>query len=158
MHFHPSPNIPLQRQRQQRTAQQHDQQYRTDGHALHCRIAGGILKPEERGSHNASHDHHRLQPDKAALEEGSRTHPVPTVIVCIADDEARKHEEEIDCQIAMIDNLVQMVAAGMRFQQMKGHYHSSRHAAQSVQNLVVRLRGQIRVLYIHWNVKMYGST
>ena len=42
----------------------------------------------------------------------------------------------------MIDNLVQMVAAGMRFQQMKGHYHSSRHTAQSVQNLVVRLRGR----------------
>lgn len=49
----------------------------------------------------------------------------------------------------MIDNLVQMVAAGVRFQQMKGHYHSSRHAAQSVQNLVVRLRGQIRVLHVH---------
>src|SRR5699024_8231811 len=103
-------------------------------------------------------DHHRLQPDKAALEEGSRTHPVPTVIVCIADDEARKHEEEIDCQIAMIDNLVQMVAAGMRFQQMKGHYHSSRHAAQSVQNLVVRLLGLIRDFYIHWNVKMYSAS
>ena len=58
----------------------------------------------------------------------------------------------------MIDNLVQMIAAGMRFQQMKGNYHGSRNTAQSVQNLVVRLRGQIRVLHIHWHVKNYDST
>ena len=38
--------------------------------------------------------------------------------------------------LLVIDNLVQMIAAGMRFQQMKGNYHGSRNTAQSVQNLL----------------------
>lgn len=50
--------------------------------------------------------YHRVQPDKSSFEEACQTHPVPSVIVSISDDESREHEEKINRKIAVVDDLI----------------------------------------------------
>ncbi len=71
-----------------------------------CRpdIAGG--KEKEAGSGDCSGHYHRVQPDKSSFEEACQTHPVPSVIVSISDDESREHEEKINRKIAVVDDLI----------------------------------------------------
>lgn len=47
-----------------------------------------------------------MQADEAALEEFSQCQCLsPSVVVCVADDETGKDEEEVNRQIAVIDFL-----------------------------------------------------
>ena len=46
-----------------------------------------------------------MQAGKTALEKAPGGHPVPAVIIGIADDKAAQHEEEINRQVAVVDNL-----------------------------------------------------
>ena len=93
-----------------------------------------------------------MQADDAPLEEGAQRHAVPTVVVGIAYHEARKHEEEINGQIAVVDDLHQMVAARMGLEQVEDDYHQRGYATQAVQYLVVRLRSKVSGLCLHENV------
>ena len=83
-----------------------------------------------------------MQTDQTALEEIAVGHASPAVVVGIADDEARKDEEEIDGQIAVVDDLVGM-ARGMRLEKMKGHDDQRRDAAQTVEDRIMGLRVRI---------------
>ena len=71
-------------------------------------ITGQTLQAEkkEAGSGDCSGHYHRVQPDKSSFEEACQTHPVPSVIVSISDDESREHEEKINRKIAVVDDLI----------------------------------------------------
>ena len=153
MHFRPAANVELQRKRKQGTAQQHHQQHCSDGRILDRWKTRRLLKIEKGSAHNASHNHHRMQADDTAFEESAHGHPVPTVIISIADNKTGKHEEEIHCQITMIDNLSKMAATCMCFKKMEDNNHDSRHATKSVKNLIMRFRGKISSSCIHFGIR-----
>ncbi len=46
-----------------------------------------------------------MQAYKTSLEESPCAHFVPAVIISISYDEAGKHEEEVHCKIAVVDDL-----------------------------------------------------
>ena len=70
-----------------------------------------------------------------ALEEVPGRHFLPAVIVGIADDKAREHEEEVHSQVAVVDRLVgPAVIVGL--EQMVGHYEHGCYTAQSVKDLI----------------------
>ena len=80
-----------------------------------------------------------MQADDTAFEESADTHPVPTVIIGITDYKARKHKEEVDGKIAVINDLCEMVATRMCFKKMEGYDHNSCHSTQSIQDFIMRL-------------------
>ena len=94
-----------------------------------------------------------MQTNYTPLEESTDTHPIPTVVISITDNKTGKHEKEIHCQIAMIDNLSKMTAACMCFKKMEDNNHDSRHATKSVKNLIMRFRGKISSLCIHFGIR-----
>ena len=79
-----------------------------------------------------------MQTYESPFEKLPHTHTPPTVIIGVADDKARKYEEEIDGQITVIDTLVE-VARGERFEEVKTYHRQGRHAAQAVEDLVMLL-------------------
>lgn len=83
------------------------------------------------------HDHHRLQAYQPPPEEILQRHPQPpSVIVGITDHEPREDEEEIHCQVAMVEMLV-VGAGGERLEEMVAYHHDGCHAAQAVKDAVV---------------------
>ena len=127
------------RKRKQRTPQQHYQQHSPYRCILNSRKAGRLLKIKEHCTHYASHYHHRMQTDNTPLEESTDAHPAPAVVIGITDNKTGKHKEKIYRQVTVIDNLFQVIAAGMRFQQMKSDYHYGSYATKPVEYLVMRL-------------------
>ena len=61
------------------------------------------------------------------------------IVVSIYLPDSGKHKEKIYRQVTVIDNLFQVIAAGMRFQQMKSDYHYGSYATKPVEYLVMRL-------------------
>ena len=96
-----------------------------------------ILKIEHRRTDGHAQHHHRLQADQTPLEEAADGHAPPAVVVGVADDESRKGEEEIDGQIAVVEQLVEM-ACGVRLAKVEDDDEQRRNAAQAVQNFIVR--------------------
>ena len=80
--------------------------------------------------------HHGLQAYEAALDEFPGRHRFPAVVVGVTDDEPGQHEEEVDGQVAVVDDLVHM-AGGVCFKDMEPHDDNGGHPAQSVKNVVV---------------------
>ena len=76
-----------------------------------------------------------MQTNQSALEEAPGAHLVPTVIVGIADDKARKCKEEIDRPIPVVDGLVWRHTK-ISLKEMKTHDQHGRYSAQSVQNFI----------------------
>ena len=103
---------------------------------------GAPLRVEHRSADECADDDHGLQADETAFEKLADRHAPPAVVVGVTDDEAREDEEEVDGQIAVVEHLVGR-AFGVGFQQMEGHHDHRRHAAQSVEDFVARLRGQV---------------
>ena len=91
-----------------------------------------------------------MQTYESPLEELPHTHTPPTVVIGVADDKARKYEEEIDGQIAVIDTLVE-VARGKGFEEVKTYHRQGRHAAQAVENgIMLFCIGECRRRYSVW--------
>lgn len=80
-----------------------------------------------------------MQTDDAAFEKRPQSHTVPTVVVGITDNKTGQHKEEVYGQIAMIDDLFQMIAARMSFKHVKDYHHDSSYTAQAVQNFIMWL-------------------
>ena len=66
-----------------------------------------------------------MQTDDTAFKESTDAHPVPAIIIGIADYEARKHKEKVYGKITVIDNLREMAATRMCFEKVKGYDHNS---------------------------------
>lgn len=81
----------------------------------------------------------RLQPP---LEKCGQVHPVPSVIVCVADDESGKHEEKVYGEITVVQYLI-CRTLGIGFQQMECYYKHRCDPPESIQNFVSRFRCQI---------------
>ena len=77
-----------------------------------------------------------LQAYKAAFDEFPGRHRFPAVVIGIADDKAGKHEEKIDGQVAVVDDLVHM-AGGVGFKDVEPYDDNGGYAAQPVKNVVV---------------------
>ena len=84
-----------------------------------------------------------MQADKAAFEEVAQRQPLlsrsrPAVVIGIADDKARKHEEEVHGQMAMIEDINGAAfRKGKTFEHMIPHHHQCSRSAQAVQQLIV---------------------
>ena len=102
------------------------------------REAVALGEEVEASPQHRAHHHHGVQAHQPALEEAPRGHAVPPVVVRIADDEARQHEEEVYGQVSVVNHLVGR-PGGIRLQQVEQHYDDGRDAAQSVQNLITWL-------------------
>ena len=88
-----------------------------------------------------------MQTDESTLEEVPVTHLAPSVVVGIADDEAREHEEEVHRQIAMVD-VLRAKLRDVSLEAMEEEYHQRSYAAQSVQYLISRLGRQVNVFVL----------
>ena len=84
-----------------------------------------------------------MQADEAAFEEVAQRQPLlsrsrPAVVIGIADDKARKHEEEVHGQMAMIEDINGAAfRKGKTFEHMIPHHHQCSRSAQTVQQLIV---------------------
>ena len=83
-----------------------------------------------------------MQTHQTAFEEVLERHFVPAVVVGIPDHKARKHEKEIDSQVAVVENL-EGRAFGVGFEQVEGYHDHRRHTAQSVEDFVAGLGSQV---------------
>jgi len=135
----PAANVHRRRHGNHQTPQQQDQKHASDRNAGDHFVRSSGAEVERRGADQHTHHHHRMQADQTALEEIAVGHASPAVVVGIADDEARKDKEEIDGQIAVVDDLVGM-ARGMRLEKMKSHDDQRRDAAQTVEDRIMGLR------------------
>lgn len=105
------------------------------------------LKEEADQSYHGGKHHERMQPDNAAAEEvAHREAALPTVVVGIADNETRQQEEEVDGQVAVVEVGERAVAhtahragKGVALEDMGDHDKQGGHAAQAVEQFIVRL-------------------
>ena len=73
---------------------------------------------------------------KAAFDEFPGRHRFPAVVIGVADDKAGKHEEKIDGQVAVVDDLVHM-AGGVGFKDVEPYDDNGGYAAQTGKYVVV---------------------
>ena len=80
-----------------------------------------------------------MKSDQAATEEVAEGESpfCPAVIVGIPYNEAREYEEEVHCQIAVVEKLVGGIG-GKAFAHVENHYKQRSHSAQSVENMKMR--------------------
>ena len=109
-------------------------------------IASG--KEEQGRAHQRTGDHHRMQTRETALEESPCGHPVPAVVIGVADDEAAQHKEEIHRQIAVVHYLRPEIGY-IGLETVEDNHHQRGHSAQPVEYLVTGFRCQINVLFCH---------
>ena len=69
-----------------------------------------------------------MEAHKTPLEEIPRRHPVPAVVVGVADDKAGEREEKVDGEVAVIEDLCGG-AVGVGLEEVKGHDDQGGHAA-----------------------------
>lgn len=72
-----------------------------------------------------------------AFDEVFGLHRTPAVVIGITDDEPRQDEEKIDCQVTVVDTLVQ-VAGRIGFKYVEPYDRDGRNSAQSVEDAVMR--------------------
>ena len=72
-----------------------------------------------------------MQPNEPTLGKCPNAHCIAAVVVGITDNETRQHEEEIDGQIAVINNLVEK-AGGKSLAYMVANNNEGGNAAQPV--------------------------
>ena len=98
------------------------------------------LHEEGNRAQHGSHDDHRVQTDKPALEKSfHRQRPVPAVVVSIADDEARQYKEEVNGQVAVVDALDIGLPAGkgIALEYVVPYNEHRGHSAQTVKQAVM---------------------
>lgn len=77
------------------------------------------------------------------LEESPHGHTVPSVIIGIADNEARENEEEVYSQIYMIKYCRDRASCSIDIEMMIAQHYEGRYTAKSVKNLIARFGLQI---------------
>ena len=136
VHLPHAPDFGPGGRRNQQSVHQRGEEQRPDRHRRYV-PDGASLEIEHHGADQGSDDDHRVQADETPFEELPDRHLRPTVVVGVADDETREDEEEIDGQVAVVDPLVE-VAGRISLEQVKAHDRQRGHAAQSVENVVMR--------------------
>jgi len=102
-------------------------------------------KVEKSCANQSSKDYHWVQADKSSFGEIPYRHTVPTVIIGIANDEARKHKEKVNSKIAMIDGLIGgRVKIG--FKQMMCHDKHGGNTTKSVKDFISWLGGEVNFI------------
>jgi hypothetical protein len=139
VHLLPAADVERDRQGDEGTADQHDQEHLPDGGDGDEGEHRGVLGVEEGCADEGSHDHHGLETDEAALVEVPLGHAVPAVVVGVGDDEAGEEEEEIDGEIAVVDDLLEAVVVGVGFEGVEDDDHDGGDTAEAVEDLVVGL-------------------
>lgn len=125
----------------QRRDQEHVQQQCQHHQREGCnRAVPHLPAGEEEGERpqQGAHHHHRLQADQSPPEEILPRHlSPPAVVVGIPHHEAGEDEEEVHRQVAVVELLV-VGAGGERLEDMVPDHHDGCHAAQPVQDAVMR--------------------
>ena len=62
----------------------------------------------------------------------------PAVVVCIADHKSGQDEEEVDRQVAVVQDLLRMVSAAVALQQVEGHHQYGGDSAKPIKNVEAR--------------------
>ncbi len=149
MHLIPSTDVHGGKQGDHGKSNEHHDQHLPDGRCRDQGKYGSGLEVEEGRSDDGAHDDHWLEADEASFVELPLRHLSPAVIVGIGDDEAGQKEEEIDCQVSVIDDLLQGVIVGIRFEGVEDHDRQSGHAAQAIEYLVMALGLEVRRSSVH---------
>ncbi len=124
------------RHREEQHGQQHGRQHRRKGDRRAVPPHAPLQAEGDGPQHGRQHDH-RMQPNEAPSEKRPERHaPPPTVVVGIADDEAREQEEEVDGQIAVVEPLVEGTR-GESLEDMVPDDEQGGDAAQSVEDVVM---------------------
>ena len=130
-------------------APEHHQQHHVPRGLVDQRELGTAAEVEQHGAEEGAQQHHGVQTDETAFEEVPRGHAVPAVVVGIADNKARQHEEEVDGKVAVIDGLTG-ASAVVGLKEVIGHDEHGAHAAKAVEYRVAGLRGEIDVVaFVH---------
>ena len=124
----PPADVHRGRQRDDRAApKEHQYQHACRGAVYEVKlVAAGEV--EERCAQRTAEDDHRMEAHKTPLEEIPRRHPVPAVVVGVADDKAGEREEKVDGEVAVIEDLCGG-AVGVGLEEVKGHDDQGGHAA-----------------------------
>ena len=93
-------------------------------------------------THYGSHNQHWVESHKASLEESPGGHPVPTVFICIADDKAGKHKEEVHCKVSVVNYLVSRTFR-IGLEHVEEYHQYGCDSTQSVKDFVSRFRGKV---------------
>ena len=109
---------------------------------------GRSREEEQRCADHGTGDEHRVQARQTPLEVAPGGHPVPAVVIGVADDEAAQHEEEVDGQVAVVHDL-RPENRHIGFKTVEDDDHQRRHAPQAVEYLIPRLGLQIYVRFCH---------
>ena len=135
VHFSQTPDFHAGRRRDQQDVDEGGGQ-QGDDRDLRYVPYGAALEVEDERADDRPDRYHGLQAYEAALDEFLGRHCFPAVVVGVADDKAGQHEEEVDGQVAVVDDLVHM-AGGVGFKDVEPHDDNGGHPAQSVKNVVV---------------------
>ena len=69
-----------------------------------------------------------MQSNETTRKKSSQAHPAQTIVIRVTDDKSGKQEEEINCKVAVINNLTQWTG-GMCLKNVKCNYHHCSYAA-----------------------------
>jgi len=139
VHLVPPPDVHGRKQRQKGEADQHHKQHLPNGRPADQRKRRPCLEIKEGRPNDTPHDHHGLQANQTAFIEVPLAHLPPTIVVGIGDHESGKKKKEIDGQIAVVQNLLRVIASGIDLEGMEHHDDQGGYATQTVEDLVVAL-------------------
>lgn len=138
IHLPQAPNFGAGRSRDQQRIDERGQQQGRDRHLRNVPHRTSLEIKHDRPNHSP-HDDHRVKAYDPAFDEILHGHRFPAVVVSIANDKTGQNKEEIDSQITVVDLLIQMTRR-IGFEYMKPYDHNGGHAAQSVEDHVMRFR------------------
>ncbi len=144
VHLLPAADVHGGQHRDEGEADDHEEKRLPDRRGRDEREHGAELEIEEGGADDAAHDDHGLQTDEAALVEVPLAHLAPAIVVGVGDDEAGEQEEEVDGEVTVVDELGEAVVVGVGLEGVEDDDHEGGDTAQTVEDLVVVLGGQIR--------------
>lgn len=135
VHFSQAPDFKAGRRRNQQDIDEGGDEQGDDRHLGYIPY-GTALEIKDKRADDRSYRHHGLQAYEAALDEFPGGHRLPAVVVGVADDEPGQHEEKVDGQVAVVDDLVHM-AGGVGFKDVEPYDDDGGYPAQTVKNVVV---------------------
>ena len=100
------------------------------------------LYEEGNDTDHGAHYDHGMKADQTSLEEIFHCQRLsPSVVVGITDNEAGKYEEEVYCQISVVDGCDQCSSSGKgeSFEDVIEYDQQGGYASQSVKKFIVRL-------------------
>ena len=115
------------------------------------------LHPKGNQTDHGTEHYHGVQPHQPPAEKATqrKASPAPTVVVGIGQHKPRKHKEKIDSQISVVDHTDQPATGkGIALEHMIPHHEQRSHAAQPVEQGIMRLGigiGRRRINRLHTN-------